>query len=152
MFFARHFLPTCLSRQGSRGRQSGKDNDGNTYIDCGDFSCSGSPDPKIVAHCAEVLENTFEKCNDGIDNDGNTYVDCDDYSCRNAKAVEVRLACQESVADGCSPDLTVPCDGSNQQCADGIDQDLDGFTDCDDWDCSWNPQVTVCDGKPKVCQ
>jgi hypothetical protein len=130
----------------------GKDNDANGYVDCGDFSCSGHIDEKVTEYCANVLENTFDKCNDGKDNDNNGYVDCDDYSCRNAKSFEVRLACQESVAADCGDDLSVACAGSDQQCSDGIDQDLDGFTDCNDWDCAWNPQVTVCAGKPKVCQ
>jgi hypothetical protein len=34
---------------------------------------------------------------------------------------------------------------------DGEDNDGDGFTDCDDWDCSHNPLVTVCADGPKVC-
>jgi hypothetical protein len=37
------------------------------------------------------------------------------------------------------------------RCSDGLDNDKDGFVDCDDWDCSWNPLVTVCNGRAKVC-
>ncbi|MCK5799300.1 MAG: hypothetical protein KAI47_19050, partial [Deltaproteobacteria bacterium] len=36
-------------------------------------------------------------------------------------------------------------------CSDGIDNDADGFVDCADWDCSWNPLVTVCTS-PRVCE
>jgi hypothetical protein len=31
-----------------------------------------------------------------------------------------------------------------------LDNDGDGSIDCADWDCAWNPLVTVCSGK-KVC-
>ena len=27
-----------------------------------------------------------------------------------------------------------------------MDNDGDGFVDCDDWDCQYNPDVTVCTG------
>jgi len=40
---------------------------------------------------------------------------------------------------------------SDARCEDGIDNDLDGFTDCEDWDCSWNPAVSVCDGN-RICE
>ena len=39
-------------------------------------------------------------------------------------------------------------------CADGRDNDGDGFTDCDDWDCAYNPAVLAagrCQG-PRVCR
>src|SRR5690606_10628136 len=46
----------------------GMDNDGNGFIDCDDFSCSRSMVREIADYCAELQENTFEKCKDGIDN------------------------------------------------------------------------------------
>ena len=44
-----------------------------------------------------------------------------------------------------------------QRCTDGVDGDLDGFTDCDDWDCQWhpllNPSATMAtDVAPGLCQ
>ena len=36
-------------------------------------------------------------------------------------------------------------------CSDGLDNDEDGFVDCADWDCAWNPAVTACASKPKIC-
>src|SRR5690606_7490569 len=33
-------------------------------------------------------------------------------------------------------------------CTDGIDNDLDGFVDCDDWDCNHNPLAVTVDGTP----
>jgi len=28
-----------------------------------------------------------------------------------------------------------------ERCTDGEDNDNDGFADCDDWDCNWNPII-----------
>ena len=38
----------------------------------------------------------------------------------------------------------------NDQCSNGQDDDRDSFVDCEDWDCSYDPLVTVCDG-PGIC-
>jgi hypothetical protein len=35
-------------------------------------------------------------------------------------------------------------ENTDASCSDGIDNDDDGFTDCDDFGCSQNPLVTVC--------
>ena len=40
---------------------------------------------------------------------------------------------------------------ANEKCSDGMDNDLDFFIDCEDWDCSHNPLVTVCADEPLVC-
>ena len=50
----------------------------------------------------------------------------------------------------CQESLALLDEDAIARCDDGKDNDGDGFTDCDDWDCSNNPIVTVCDG-PKVC-
>ena len=50
----------------------------------------------------------------------------------------VALACRESI----DPAF----------CSDGIDNDLDGFTDCADADCAYNPLVTACAGLPRPCE
>ena len=91
------------------------------------------------------MENTAEKCSDGIDNDGNGYVDCGDFSCSQSDDINVAQVCQESItAMGSAAE-------ANQKCDDGIDNDGDGFTDCNDWDCSWNPLVTVC-ADNRICE
>jgi hypothetical protein len=136
---------------------NGIDDDKNGYLDCADYSCAKSPDSDIAAYCEARLENTFAKCKDGKDNDGNGYVDCEDRSCQPAfldctdsgctyastSNFEAARACQESLG------LTVG--ERDVLCSDGKDNDGDGFTDCADFDCSWNPSVTVCDKQPKVC-
>ena len=47
----------------------------------------------------------------------------------------MKAACQESVGDAAE---------AAQRCTDGIDNDGDGFVDCDDWDCSYNNLIDVC--------
>ncbi|MEZ4444800.1 MAG: hypothetical protein R3B72_37340 [Polyangiaceae bacterium] len=133
------------------------DNDGNGYTDCQDFSCDGSRAPSaeernaLIEYCDDTLERTYDKCTDGIDNDGNGYTDCGDFSCRNSNDPDVQIACQESVrieAPWPHPDVT-----PDDHCSDGLDNDNDGYVDCDDWDCSWNPEVTVCQPPGKrVCE
>ena len=161
----------CASLQESSDVEctDGKDGDGDGFADCADFSCQGSLEPytkddktgdafKTVAeYCKSLAEDTWVKCKDGKDNDGNGYEDCSDRSCRGADAWDPastvppihldRHPCQESFRPGDDPKEL------NAVCSDGVDNDEDGFTDCDDWDCAWNPKVTICDGKKlKVCQ
>ncbi|MEC8023444.1 MAG: hypothetical protein VX223_05880 [Myxococcota bacterium] len=150
----------------------GVDNDGNGYTDCGDYSCQDdsvpltSGDQPVVAQSCPVgiipqnldelcqlciLEASFERCTDGIDNDGNGYTDCDDYSCARGDSgadSEGRLprdACQET-----SMDISV--DEATIRCTDGIDNDLDGFIDCEDWDCNYNPLFEVRDPNGQLVQ
>ncbi|MEO1484058.1 MAG: hypothetical protein AAFU77_18285, partial [Myxococcota bacterium] len=135
--------------------QDGDDNDGNGFIDCDDFSCSRSDDPALQAFCNELQENTLAKCSDGVDNDGNGFIDCGDFSCSRTNDPAVRVACQESihtvdtVMNADDPFLAI--NQANANCVNGIDDDNDGFVDCEDFDCAWNPIVTGCTG-PRVCE
>ena len=36
-------------------------------------------------------------------------------------------------------------------CTDGLDNDGDGFTDCEDWECNHNPLVVDAEGQP-ICR
>ena len=69
--------------------------------------------------CEDQLENTVEKCTDGIDNDGNSFTDCEDFSCRQANDITVAQVCQESLA-------LVAAD-ADERCSDGQDNDGDGL-------------------------
>jgi len=145
--------------------QDGIDNDGNGYVDCADYSCTKSGIQAVVDYCASILENTVERCSDGIDNDGNGYIDCGDFSCSRADSVEVKQVCRESayLPDARSGlyDANGNLDLSKQDadalmkvnrfCSDGLDNDGDTYVDCEDWDCRWNPLVTVCNDEIKVC-
>ena len=61
------------------------------YIDCDDYSCNRDGDADAVAYCSESMENTAEKCSDGIDNDNNGYVDCGDFSHRKMMILTLRM-------------------------------------------------------------
>ena len=143
--------------------KDGKDNDGNGYADCNDNNCSaaedkdGNPIKEIVDHCKSVLESTFEKCSDGIDNDGNGYADCEDRSCQpvtrscSTENCVYNSTTNLSAAQACQESLAYSQSERDARCSDGLDNDGDGFVDCDDYDCSLSPSVTVCKDKPKVC-
>lgn len=92
-------------------------------------------------------------CLDGIDNDDNGFTDCEDQGCVD------KPACQEdhTTVDTSDPEDTGdedPIDTgdidtnpssenpNNGECGDGIDNDSDGATDCDDSDCA---NAAACD-------
>lgn len=133
----------------------GKDNDGDRRTDCFDSDCgrlTGEEGLLIQQFCGAESEDTQERCSDGIDNDFNGYTDCDDFSCsRNENQGIVQfcedLAAQEAAAQGGEPEE------SDAACSDGIDNDNNGFVDCDDFGCSRNEAVTVCGGgTPEVTE
>ena len=110
----------------------GLDNDGNGFVDCGDFGCSMSMDQAILDYCAmQPTEDTLEACMDGIDNDCNGFRDCDDFSCSMAEDQAIVDYC-ENIAEN-----TV------EKCSDMIDNDGDGFVDCEDFDCSMSDDPEV---------
>ena len=142
---------------------NGIDDDEDGFTDCMDYSCTDAgrgATADAIEYCSSIMEVTFESCTDGIDNDGNGYTDCEDFSCSEADDAEVRVACQESVwrpGDGGNRDEKIA--EARAYCTDGVDNDGDGYADCADWDCSWNPLLwdassgehLVCPG-PKVCE
>jgi len=75
----------------------GRDNDGDSYVDCMDFNCSRNPAVTVCPTDAGVLdappargpEDTNAACTDGRDNDGDGYVDCADFNCSRNAAVTV---------------------------------------------------------------
>jgi hypothetical protein len=140
----------------------GIDNDGNGFVDCSDFSCSRSMDESILIACAARTEATFARCTDGIDNDGNSFSDCEDFSCRSV--VEAYVAPVPGMAPQPTGQQRSPCTESvggsvewqRRNCQDGLDNDQDGFADCDDWDCNWNEATRdLClftgTTRPRVC-
>jgi hypothetical protein len=92
------------------------DDDGDTFADCADSDCTGSP------LCLEV-------CDDGQDNNMNGQVDCDEGSCNLQGCGANGLVCMGT---------TCACPGgmAETSCSDSVDDDCDGQLDCADADCA----------------
>jgi hypothetical protein len=144
----------------------GIDDDGDTVYDCGDHDCHEAavckPDGKP--------ENSEGRCGDWVDNDEDGYLDCEDFDCNGFdacmgswdRARKGQVVAEDGAQDpgitglgqelgegeveedlqGRGPDR----DGERTDffCADGYDNDGDGFTDCDDIGCKLGTEVTVC--------
>ena len=126
----------------------GKDNDGDGRADCFDSDCgrlAGSDLELIRDFCGAEAEDTQERCSDGIDNDLNGYTDCDDFSCSRNENQGIVQFCEEQAAQEAADQSGEPED-SDAACSDGIDNDNNGYTDCDDFSCTRNDAVTVCGG------
>ena len=99
-----------------------------------------------------------EDCNNGVDDDGDGYIDCDDLDCSNNSdcggsddgscavygcvgyTPENSCQCNSLCVDfdNCCIDYEAVCgdvEPSTEDCTNGIDDDGDGFVDCDDWNC-----------------
>ncbi len=143
----------------------GEDEDGDGLRDCADADCFDEP------HCqaGAAEERTNAACSNFVDDDGDGATDCDDADCQ----VATLSACRGSWTGASGGTTTVPedealpelgegmsvedligrggdADGerTDEVCSDGIDNDLDGRTDCADFGCRFDPQVTVCQGQP----
>jgi len=107
--------------------------------------------PRDVGACEAAAggrENSTRECTDGVDNDCNGFIDCEDFGCRNCGV----SAC---VRDG----GVLQRDGgfcmcaserSATACADGNDNDCDGFVDCMDNDCAADMSCQ-CQSKNETC-
>ena len=88
------------------------DNDLDTKTDCADTDCAADPACKVVA----------EDCDDKVDNDGDSKVDCADTDCSADPACKVV---------------------AKEDCDDKVDNDGDSKVDCADTDCSADPACKV---------
>ena len=148
----------------------GKDDDGDGLIDCGDADCKGKPECEPDGS----PENTDKKCSNWIDDDKDGYTDCDDLDCQGAGVQACKGSWTGPVSTGGG--TTNPNNGGEEPlpelgegqtvedligtgtdkdgerndvlCADGVDNDNDGKTDCADFGCRFDPNVTVCRGNP----
>lgn len=127
-----------------------EDNDGDLYVDCDDFNCCGvvacaigtacEPgfDAGVVDAGASVPENTIATCMDGLDNDRDTYIDCNDFGCCDLVSCPGTSSC--GMRDGGVDASTTDAGGASSEsttlaCTDGVDNDGDMYTDCDDFNC-----------------
>ncbi len=102
-------------------------------------------------------------CRDGVCEDGTAPSSCGSggEQCASCWGTEDCLegACVSTAADaGSGKDAgsaakdggSTKAENTNALCSDGIDNDGDGYTDCDDYSCSKNPNVTVCQKVPTL--
>ncbi len=147
------------------------DEDGDGMVDCADADCFHDR----ACEAGGAGENTDGRCSDWIDNDGDGMIDCDDQDCMGPGVTRCRGSWTNpnaSSSSGTAPqgaDAPLPelapnqtaedligrngdSDGerSDETCADGLDNDGDGRTDCADFGCRFDPTVTVCQGSPSL--
>jgi hypothetical protein len=123
----------------------GQDNDCNGEVDEG-FDLTSDP-----AHCGACGRTCAEgsacvaadcrewRCDDGIDNDRDGLTDCDDEDCLDAACGEADAGtrCGLFPADGGEDaGLRGACVPQEVDCADGVDNDGDGRSDCEDPSCA----------------
>ena len=149
------------------------DNDKDSVFDCGDSDCYEDP----ACKSSGGLENSDLLCDDRIDNDGDGKVDCDDVDCQGRGVTVCKGSWKGPVTGGAAgrptgggevelgediPELgegmsvedligkggDIDGERNNFVCSDGFDNDGDGKTDCADFGCRFDPNVTVCTGTP----
>ena len=129
----------CAGEATNANCSDGKDNDGDTKIDCADEDCQS--ESIIVCNGSSPVSPLPDKsqwpaliktaCTNGIDDNSNGFTDCGDFDCRDNFEV---VDCQD-----------LPPEGNNATCSDGIDNDKDGKTDCEDGNCQ-GESIVVCNG------
>jgi hypothetical protein len=141
-------IETCTSDADCEG---GRCEDDFCYRDCtGPGDCPAGTECD-GGRCEQTCAETSE-CDPG-------------ESCYRGRCLGIISPCVESGYIDASSN--VQCDGacvtptdstlpeqiamSRAQCTDGIDNDGDGFTDCEDWECNYNPRALGADGEP-LCQ
>ena len=151
----------------------GVDNDNDSVVDCGDYDCHSDPacepdgDPESSeARCSDWIDNNKDGATDCDDYECQNKTVCKgswDLAAGGGAPVAVTTG-SELMDGGAEPrgdsggvegESSDPADliGSgkdeggetnNFTCSDGIDNDNDGFTDCEDVGCRLDTQVTVC--------
>ena len=168
------FDPDCSEKQECIEKENicndGIDNDNDSYVDCEDDDCEGYSlgpcDTGMPGRCAEgqnVCSEGEVKCLpiikpgtgiemcDNIDNDCDGEID-EDFSLGSECWVG-KGECRRVGVTVCSDNGTsTVCEGNMgepeiERCDDGLDNDCDGLTDCNDPDCSGTVE---CNLKPVV--
>jgi hypothetical protein len=121
-----------------------RDDNHNGFTDCADFSCRFLQ-ARLIGSCTDTA-------------------DCDaGQTCFRTRCIQVESPCFEGIDIG-NPSFEdlfggVPEDLTEDErrrmvvtgCTDGQDNDRDGFVDCEDWDCNYNPLARRADGTP-ICR
>jgi len=121
--------------------------------ECGDGTCDPGEDQCNCPDDCGTPPSNETSCTDGIDNDCDTDVDCDDSDCIGDPACPT---CGDGTCDpgedqcNCPEDCGTP-PSTETSCDDGVDNDCDNDTDCDDADCDGDPACPDCVPKNGAC-
>ena len=119
--------------------ENGIDDDGDGAVDCGDPDCVGvGMCPPVPWSCPVFFYGTSDGCDCGC---GSVDPDC------GTSSVSACVFCNDggscNTAPGCPGTINTVnsgiCGSSTEVCNNGLDDDADGFVDCDDLDCLGQP-------------
>jgi sialate O-acetylesterase len=119
---------------------------------CDDGSCDPGEDQCNCASDCGTPPASETNCSDGIDEDCDTDTDCDDADCLGDPACTY---CGDANCDpgedqcNCASDCGEP-PATETYCSDGLDEDCDSITDCEDEDCI-NDSACICKMKGEWC-
>jgi hypothetical protein len=120
---------------------------------CGDAYCDPGEDQCNCPEDCGTPPASETDCTDGIDEDCDNLTDCDDSDCNSDLACPT---CGDTFCEigedqcNCPEDCGTP-PLTETVCDDGIDEDCDLNTDCDDEDCSGDPACPDCLPKGAAC-
>lgn len=145
-----------------------QDDDGDGLPDCADADCFDD----AVCQAGTSEERDDRRCSDWVDNDADGLVDCEDDDCGAGPLVRVcqgswpeplpsgpprgstddipQLEGDMSVEDLIGRGGDVDGERTDERCSDGVDNDRDGRTDCQDFGCRFDPSVQVCSTAPGI--
>ncbi|MBN2191575.1 MAG: hypothetical protein JW751_02065 [Polyangiaceae bacterium] len=109
--------------------RDGADNDGDGYVDCEDFDCCGQGLCGCGGYCAELSTCAPPNGGGGVEQTGSP----------NPDPRGERLAEGGAAGGGGEPPGV-----QEVACEDGVDNDQDGYVDCEDYDCCWFAATCAC--------
>ncbi|MBJ71094.1 MAG: hypothetical protein CMN31_07095 [Sandaracinus sp.] len=117
----------------------GRDNEDDDFADCGDFSCQDVLQlVTLVGPDGEPRMVPASPCDESV-----VDADADGEPDSIEDLLDLRLADPDTF-------FTRAYQQAQGRCTDGVDNDSDGFVDCDDWDCQWNPLLNPQTQRPLV--
>ncbi|MEZ4248216.1 MAG: hypothetical protein R3B99_08265 [Polyangiales bacterium] len=117
---------------------NGVDEDENGFADCADFSCQDVRQFVVFQRLGGVTTHRILPPGDTVcPSDPECEVEGNRCLCMAFSPCSETVAAASDFADG--TEEVAALREAVGRCTDGFDGDLDGFVDCEDWDCQWHP-------------